>query len=142
MEGGAKLALRQEIAVQASQPETNDIDKQPRSAFAAKESRVPLQGPCLWGAAYDCQRVCGINGLRDIGRTVNGLAIVAMAIELNERFSAQFNLHLPAAALNACGRHFPQLLSIIGKIYLVHSAPSGIVRAGRDPWSIPMRSAP
>ena len=32
---------------------------------------------------------------------MDGLAIIAMAIELNERFAGQFNLHLPAAALNA-----------------------------------------
>jgi hypothetical protein len=29
------------------------------------------------------------------------LAVIAMAIKLNERFAGQFNLHLPAAAVNA-----------------------------------------
>ena len=32
---------------------------------------------------------------------MDGLAVIAMAIKLNERFAGQFNLHLPAAALNA-----------------------------------------
>ena len=72
-----------------------------RVPHSPQKWRVPLQGPCLWTAENDRHRIGRINQCRGIGRSMDGVTVIAMAIELNERFAGQFNLHLPAAALNA-----------------------------------------
>src|ERR1700722_9076908 len=51
-------------------------------------------------AADDLHGVRGIDGFRGIGAPMHGLAVVAMAIELHDRLSTDFDLDHPAAALD------------------------------------------
>ena len=77
-----------------------DIDEEPRGAFAAGDAGIALQFPSHRIAADNLHGVCRIDGFRRIGAAMHGLAIVAMAVELNDRLGADLDLDRPAAALD------------------------------------------
>lgn len=100
MKGGPEFAWREQEPVDAPQAPRHDIDEEARAAFAASDAGVALQFPIRRVAAHDLDRVSGIDGFRRIGPAVDDLAIVAMAVELDDRLSCDFDLGHSAAALN------------------------------------------
>src|SRR3984957_16131375 len=95
-----ELAPREQVSIDAAQALRFDIDEQARAAFAASEAWISLQSPRRRVAPDDLDGGCQIDGFRRIGAHKHVLAIVAMAIELDDRLSADFDLDRPAAALD------------------------------------------
>jgi hypothetical protein len=100
MKRGLELARREQVSIDAAQAPRFDIDEEARAAFAASEAWISLQSPRRRVAADDLDGVCRIDGFRRIGTPVHGLAVVAMAVELDDRLSADFDLDRSAAALD------------------------------------------
>jgi hypothetical protein len=98
MKGRLKPALREKASVDASNAARFDIDEHARAAFAAGDARIALQFPIRRIAADDLDRVGGIDGFRNIGAAMHGLAVVAMAVELHDRLGGDLDLGRPAAA--------------------------------------------
>src|SRR5271154_5121869 len=95
-----EFARREQVSIDAAQALRFDIDELARAAFAAGEAGISLQSPSRRVAADDFHRVCRIDGFRRIGAPVHGLTVVAMAVELHDRFSGDLNLDRSAAALD------------------------------------------
>ena len=53
---------REEIAVDPSEPQSQDVDEEARSAVATENARIPFQGPGRRLAADDAHGVCRIDG--------------------------------------------------------------------------------
>ena len=79
MKGRLEFVRREQESVHAAQVPREDIDEEPRAAFAAGEAGVALQFPIQRVAADHFDRVGRIDGFRRIGAAVHGLTIVAMA---------------------------------------------------------------
>jgi hypothetical protein len=114
MKSGLEFPLREQESVHAPQAPRFDIDKETRAALAAGEAGISLQFPSRRIAADDRHGIGGIDGLRRISAPVHGLTVVAMAEELHDGFSGDFDLDRPAAALDLvhsfCSVHFGKAL--------------------------------
>jgi hypothetical protein len=95
-----EFAQREQVSIDAAQAPRFDIDEQARAAFATGEAGISLQSPRRRVAADDLHGVCRIDGFRRIGSAMHRLAVVAMAVELHDRLSADFDLDRAAAALD------------------------------------------
>jgi hypothetical protein len=100
MKRGLEFAGREQVSIDAAQALRFDVDEQPCAAFATGEAWISLQSPRRRVAADDLDSVCRIDGFRRIGAPVHRLAVVAMAIELHDRLSADFDRDRAAAALD------------------------------------------
>jgi hypothetical protein len=67
MKGRLEFARREQEPVDAPEIPPQDIDKQPRAAFAAGEAWISLQSPRRRVAADDLHGICRIDGFRRIG---------------------------------------------------------------------------
>src|ERR1700722_17148634 len=120
MKRGLEFARREQISIDTAQAPRFDIDEQARTAFAASEAWISLQSPRRRIAADALHGVCRIDGFRRIGAPVHGLAVVAMAVHLHDRFGGDFDLDRPAAALD------------FGHLLRSNSAAMARSRAGRS----------
>jgi hypothetical protein len=112
MKRGLELAGREQVSIDATQARRLDIDEQARAAFATGDAGIALEFPRHRVAADDLD---GVGGIRRIGAPMHRLAVVAMAVELDDRFGGDFNLDRSAAALDlghafgcGSGRRFRQ----------------------------------
>src|ERR1700734_2232475 len=120
MKRGLEFARRQQVSVDASQARRLNIDEQAGAAFAASEAGISLQFPRQGIAADHVDGVGGIDGFRRIGAPMHGLTVVAMAVELDDRLSRDFNFDRSAAALD------------LGHAFGSNSAAMARSRAGRS----------
>jgi hypothetical protein len=100
VKGGPEFARREQKSVDPPQPLGFDIDEQPRAAFAAGDAGIALQFPTHRIAADDLDRSSGIDGFGRIGASMHRLTVVAMAVELHDGLSGDFNLDRSAATLD------------------------------------------
>ena len=98
MELRLKTLGRKEVAVDPSEPESQDIDEEARATVATSNARISFQGPGRRIATDDTHGACRINGFGHVSAAMDDLAVVAMAVELGDRFTGNFDFDGAAAA--------------------------------------------
>jgi hypothetical protein len=98
MEQRLKTPGREEVAIDPPELQSQDIDEEARPAAATENARVSFQSKGRGLAAGDAHGVRRIDGFGHVGGAVDDLAIVAMAVELGDRFAGNFDFDRAAAA--------------------------------------------
>jgi hypothetical protein len=93
-----KTPGRKEIAIDPSEPQSEHLDEEARSAVATENTRISFQGPGRRLAADDAHGVGRIDGFGHVSAAVDDLAIVTMAVKLGDRFAGNFDFDRAAAA--------------------------------------------
>jgi hypothetical protein len=87
---------RKEVAVDPTEPESQDVDEEARATVAARHARISFQCPGRRLAPDDTHGICGIEGFGHVSAAVDDLAIVTRAVELGDRFAGNFDFDLAA----------------------------------------------
>ncbi len=98
MELGLETPGREEVAIDPAEPQSEHFDEEARSAVATENARISFQSPGRRLAADDAHGVRRIDGFRHVSAAVDDLAIVTMAVELDDRFAGNFDFDCAAAA--------------------------------------------
>jgi hypothetical protein len=96
----SKSTGRKKTPVHAAQRQWFHVDEEARATHAAGHTRASLESPRERIASGHAHGIRPVDRLRHVRRAVDGLAIVAMAIHIDERRSRELDLYGAAPAFN------------------------------------------